>query len=84
MVKQILLKLISRDITKLEKLYQVNYVFLFMKPSGKELAIITKMIENNKIKPVIDRVFPLKNIQQAIDYSAAGHAKGKIVIEIKQ
>ncbi|MDX1807779.1 MAG: NADP-dependent oxidoreductase, partial [Paenisporosarcina sp.] len=56
-LKKILFSFITRDITKLEKQFQVDYHFLFMKPSGVQLASIKDLVEANKIRPILDRVF---------------------------
>ncbi|MGG0509124.1 NADP-dependent oxidoreductase [Priestia megaterium] len=82
-IKTTLFRLITRNLTKQEKKYNVHYNFLFMKPSGEQLDIITQFIESKKIRAVIDRIFTLDDVQKAIKYSESGRAKGKIVIKIK-
>lgn len=81
--KQKLFKLATRNLSKLEKRYQVSYHFLFMKPSGEQLAIITELIEAQKIKPIIDKVIAFENIAEAFSYSESGRARGKVIIKIK-
>ncbi|AIQ60788.1 NADP-dependent oxidoreductase [Paenibacillus borealis] len=78
-----LLRLVTRRITRLERKTKVKYSFLFMKPSGRQLEIIAEYIESGAIKPVIDRVFPFAEAQQAMEYSESGRAKGKIILKIK-
>jgi NADPH:quinone reductase-like Zn-dependent oxidoreductase len=39
-------------------------------------------IGNNKIKVIIDRVFPLDHVKEALAYSQTGRARGKIVLKI--
>lgn len=60
----------------------VNYRFIFMKSSGKELGEIATLVEKGQIRPVIDKSFSLAECQSAIEYSASGRARGKIVIHI--
>jgi NADPH:quinone reductase-like Zn-dependent oxidoreductase len=55
----------------------------FMWPSGEQLAQIAALVERGVIKPVVDRSFALDEVQQALDYSQSGRAKGKIVIKVK-
>lgn len=53
-----------------------------VKPRGGDLEKITAMVETGKIRPVIERVFPLEEIAEAHRLSETGHARGKIVIKI--
>ena len=82
-LKTLLFSAASHKITKLEKKHNVQYSFLFMKPSGEQLRIIADFIETGKIKPIIDRVFPFENAQKAMEYAESGRAKGKIILKIK-
>ncbi len=73
----------SHKLTALEKKHHAQYSFLFMKPSGEQLRIITDLIETGKIKPIIDRTFSFEDAQKAMDYAESGRAKGKIIVKIK-
>jgi alcohol dehydrogenase len=81
--KTLLFSAASHKLTALEKKHNVQYTFLFMKPSGEQLSIIANFIETGKIKPIIDRVFPFENAQKAMEYAESGRAKGKILLKIK-
>ncbi|HDR8486478.1 TPA: NADP-dependent oxidoreductase [Bacillus cereus] len=81
--KTLLFSLASKKLTALEKKHNAQYSFLFMKPSGDQLRTIANYIEAEKIKPVIDRVFPFEDAQKAMEYSESGRAKGKIIVKIK-
>lgn len=82
--KEILLNTISLPIKRRAKLTHTHYEFLFMHPSGKQLKILSQLIEKNKIKLIIDKVFEFKDTEQALEYSMNGHAKGKIIIKISE
>jgi NADPH:quinone reductase-like Zn-dependent oxidoreductase len=47
------------------------------------LAQIGQLVEQGVIKPQIDKSYPLDQVQDALDYSQSGRAKGKIVIAVK-
>ncbi|OME08386.1 NADPH:quinone reductase [Paenibacillus odorifer] len=82
-IKTNIFRLITRKLSKLEAKHKVKYSFLFMKPSGSQLEIISELIESGQIKPVIDQVFPFVEAQKAMEYSESGRAKGKIILKIK-
>lgn len=81
--KTLLFSAASNKLTALEKKHNVQYTFLFMKPSGEQLRIIANFIETRKIKPIIDRVFPFEDAQKAMEYAESGRAKGKIILKIR-
>ncbi len=60
----------------------VGYRFLFMHPSGPELAELAGLIESGTLAPVIDKVFPFAEIDTAFAYLEAGHAKGKVIVRM--
>lgn len=60
----------------------VRYRFLFMHPSGPELAELGALADAGKLEPVIDRVFPFAETAQAMAYLEGGRAKGKVVLEM--
>ncbi|MCJ7990063.1 NADP-dependent oxidoreductase [Priestia sp. OVS21] len=81
--KTLLFSAASHKLTGLEKKNNVQYTFLFMKPSGEQLRIIANFIETGKIKPIIDKVFSFKDAQKAMEYAESGRAKGKIILKIR-
>ena len=50
-----------------------------MRPDGEQLALLTEFIEQGKLQPIIDRVVPFSQIQEAVDYSLTGRAQGKLL-----
>ena len=46
----------------------------------KDLRFINELLEADKVKPVIDRSYPLSETADALRYLGKGHAKGKVVI----
>jgi len=80
---KIILSLISLGIRNKAKKLGIDYSFLFMKADGGQLQTITKLIEREKIRPVIDKVFSFNEVNEALKYVESGHAKGKVVIKIK-
>jgi alcohol dehydrogenase len=52
------------------------------KQSLEEFTTIKGLIEADKIKPFIDRCYPLEDIVEAHRYVGTGHKKGNVVITI--
>jgi len=75
--------LMSRKITRLAGKKNVSYAFLFMRPDGEQLANIAELLKSERIRPVIDKVFPFERAKEALEYLAQGRAKGKVVVQIK-
>lgn len=74
--------LISYGIRSKAKRAGVSYRYLFMHPSGPDLTLLGKLIEQGHLKIIVDRTYPLTEIVTAFDYVEGGRAKGKVVVTI--
>jgi NADPH:quinone reductase-like Zn-dependent oxidoreductase len=63
------------SMTGSKKMYNI-----LMKPNKKDLVFIKELLEAGKVKPIIDKCFPLSEVANAIRYLEEGHAGGKVVI----
>src|SRR5437899_1190349 len=50
--------------------------------SRADLAVLRELIEAGKLRPVIDRAFPLTEAAEAVRYVGSGQARAKVVITI--
>ena len=75
--------LMSRKIMRLAKKQEVSYSFLFARPDGDQLAEIGELFKTERIRPVIDKVFPFEQAKDALAYLAQGRSKGKIVVKVR-
>jgi len=52
------------------------------RPNQKDLNILREYFEEERIKPVVDKIFPLSNTADAFRYFEKGDFKGKVVISM--
>ena len=52
------------------------------KPNQADLEVMNDLIETGRVRPVVDRCYPLSETAEALRYVEAGHARGKVVITI--
>jgi NADPH:quinone reductase-like Zn-dependent oxidoreductase len=51
-------------------------------PVHSDLAEIAKLIDDGKVKPVVETVLPLREARRAHELSETQHARGKIVLKV--
>jgi len=71
---------LPEELTTLSKNKEASYKFVFMHPNGSHLGEIKSLVEDEKIKPIIDKIYPFSESIEAFAHLATGRAKGKIVI----
>lgn len=82
-VLELVFGLMSRKIMRLARKQQVDYSFLFLRPDGDQLAEIGELLKTQRIRPVIEKVFPFEQAKDALAYLAQGRAKGKVVVQMR-
>ena len=50
---------------------------------NKDLAFMKELFKAGKVKPVIDKRYPLSEVPEALRYFGEGHARGKVVITVE-
>ena len=75
--------------TSLSRLFQVMFMggkkiglMETAKGNKKDLLFIKELLEAGKVIPVIDRIYPLQEVPEAIRYLEAGHARGKVIVTV--
>lgn len=52
------------------------------KANQSDLKFLKALLEAGKVVSVIDKVYPLSEVADAIRYLEEGHARGKVVITV--
>ena len=62
--------------------YDVRPVWFIVQPNREQLVKIGALIDEGKVRPIIDTVLPLAQARQAYEQGAKGHTRGKIVLRV--
>lgn len=56
--------------------------FFVAKINSEDLAFLGDLLQTGKVRPVIDRTYPLDDAREALEYLGEGHARGKVVLTV--
>jgi NADPH:quinone reductase-like Zn-dependent oxidoreductase len=62
------------------RLLRQRIVFYVAKANVEDLVALSDLIEAGKLRPVIDRTYPLREAAEAVRYVGTGQARAKVVI----
>ena len=82
-VKKLLFKFAGMKFDKLASKKNQKYYFLFVESNGKQLEQVSRIFEEKNIKPSIDTIFELSDVNKAMDKVDKGGSKGKTLIKIR-
>jgi NADPH:quinone reductase-like Zn-dependent oxidoreductase len=76
------ISVLSRRTLAAARKHNARYEYFFVDADGDRLREIAGLVERGAIKPLVDRVFRLDEVRDALAYSASGRATGKVVIKV--
>jgi NADPH:quinone reductase-like Zn-dependent oxidoreductase len=59
-----------------------HYEMLLASINDRDLELVRGLIESRRVRPVIDRTYPLREVPDAIRYLEKGRARGKVIITV--
>jgi NADPH:quinone reductase-like Zn-dependent oxidoreductase len=59
-----------------------NIVQYLADGTKEDLLTLMKLIDEGKLTPVVDRVYPLSEAREAFAYQEQGHARGKVIVTV--
>jgi NADPH:quinone reductase-like Zn-dependent oxidoreductase len=69
---------------KVAKAHDVHAVHIISQADGNELAQIARIIDGQRIKPIVTTILPLNEARKAQEMSESGHTRGKIVLRVAE
>lgn len=78
-----LVSMVEKPDEQLVKQRDIKYTSQFTHVTQEHLNTISALVDQGKLKPIIDKVFALDQAAEALEYLKTGRPKGKVVIQIK-
>lgn len=50
--------------------------------NGEDFAALADLVDSGRIRPVLERTYPLHEAAKALDHLAAGHVRGKVALTV--
>ncbi len=80
----IIVSMLEQPNPELMKQYGVNATVQFTQVNSERLSRVAELAEKGVIRVHVDKVFPLEEAREALDFLQTGHPKGKVVLKIKE
>jgi len=68
----------------IKKITAKSLGILAVQPTPKDLTDVVEFFQTGKMKPYIEKRYPLSETADALRYLGAGQVKGKIIIEVQK
>jgi NADPH:quinone reductase-like Zn-dependent oxidoreductase len=63
--------------------HHARAVYFVVVPNRKQLAELARLVDNGSLRPMIGRVFPLREAATAVITQRDSHIRGKVVIQLR-
>jgi NADPH:quinone reductase-like Zn-dependent oxidoreductase len=67
----------------LESMFRPRFTFFIAKLKKEDLQVLCDLITSGRVKPVIDKCYPLCDTAGALAYVESGHARGKVIVNVE-
>ena len=79
----IIVSMLEQPRSDLMERYGVNAIGQLTKVTSERLSKLAELVDKSVIRVYIDRIFPLEQAGEALEYQQKGHPRGKVVLKIK-
>jgi NADPH:quinone reductase-like Zn-dependent oxidoreductase len=59
-----------------------SFGMMYSAPDAQRLADVVALIEAKQVRPIVDRVFPLSQVQEAMRHLEDRHTRGKVILSV--
>src|SRR5207244_4868735 len=76
------IRVLSRKTLAAARKHKARYEYFFVHADGEQLREIARLVGSGAITPLVDKVFRLEEVRDALADSESGRATGKVVIKV--
>ena len=78
-----LLSMVEQPIEDLVREFAIKYIHQASKTTQERLTKVAELVDKGVLKINVDKVFPLEQAAEALEYLKTGHPRGKVVLKVK-
>ena len=76
------IRVLSRKTLAAARKHKARYEYFYVDADGEHLREIARLVESGAMTPLVDKVYRLDEVRDALAYSESGRATGKVVIKV--
>lgn len=77
---RLVIRALSARVRRRARKLGVTYRFLFISPDGGSLRSVTRLVDEEILRPVVDRVLPFAQTPRALSEVLGGGTRGKVLV----
>lgn len=78
----IVMRFMSRRVFAASRATGVAYYRFLTESNGPQLTEIARLVDEGRIKPIVDKIFAFESLPAAFQHLATGRARGKVVLSV--
>jgi len=67
----------------LSRFVSQNFVIFIAKIAKEDLTVMRDLMKSRRVTPVVERIYKLSEVTEAVRYLATGHARAKLVVTLE-
>ena len=62
--------------------HEVTARHLFVEPDSEQLGLLARMVDQGRLQPHVQKIYPLSDAAEALQLIEEGHVRGKLVLNL--